>query len=316
MDTPIKLGVSSCLLGERVRYDGGHRLDRWIVDTLGKHVELVPVCPEAECGLGVPRERVHLAGDPKRPRLVTSRAHRDVTARMQAWARKRVRELEKENLCGFILKSNSPSCGTARVRLHNDKGEVVRNGVGVFARMFMHRYPLLPVEDEGRLHDNENRENFIERIFTCRRWRDLLQRGHTRRNLVDFHRRHKMLILSHSVKHAGLLGKLVARAKDIRPSQLFAKYGRTLMEALSVKATVKKHGNMLERMVRFFRKGLTPDEKQELLELVDEYRNGCVPLIVPITLINHYARKYDPPRLKEQVYLHPHPVELKLRNHA
>ena len=161
----IRLGISACLLGQPVRYDGGHRLDRWIADTLGQYVTFVPVCPEAECGLGVPRESMHLAGDPARPRLITTRTHRDLTDRMVQWARRRVTELEKENLCGFIFKSNSPSSGMARVPVHDEKGGVAKTGVGIFARAFMDHFPLLPVEDEGRLHDDEIRENFIERLF-------------------------------------------------------------------------------------------------------------------------------------------------------
>lgn len=170
----IKLGISTCLLGENVRYDGGHKLDQFLMNTLGQYVEYIPVCPEVECGLGVPRESMHLEGDPDSPRLVTTRTKQDMTDRMVQWARKRVVELEKEDLCGFIFKSNSPSSGMERVRVYNEKGMPVKKGIGIFAGIFMDRFPLLPAEEEGRLHDPELRENFVERIFTLKQWREVL----------------------------------------------------------------------------------------------------------------------------------------------
>ena len=214
MERKIKLGISTCLLGENVRFDGGHKLDRFLTDTLGQYVEYVPVCPEVECGLPVPRESMHLEGDPDSPRLVTSRTKQDMTEKMVNWARRRVGELEKEALMGFIFKSDSPSSGMERVRVYNEKGMPVKKGVGMFARVFMEHFPLLPAEDEGRLHDPRLRDNFIERIFTLARWREVLAKGMTRGNLVDFHTRHKLLILSHNPKHYQMMGKLVARAKS------------------------------------------------------------------------------------------------------
>jgi uncharacterized protein YbbK (DUF523 family) len=210
----IKLGISTCLLGENVRYDGGHKLDWFLTDTLGQYVEYVPVCPEVGCGLGVPRESMHLEGDPESPRLVTIRTKQDMTDRMVSWAKKRVVELEKEGLYGFIFKSDSPSSGMERIRVYNEKGMAVKNGVGIFARIFMDHFPLLPMEDEGRLHDPKLRENFIERIFTLKRWREVLVKREKRGEVVDFHTRHKLLILSHSPKHYQIMGKLVARAID------------------------------------------------------------------------------------------------------
>lgn len=312
----IRLGISTCLLGEPVRYDGGHKRDRFITDTLGQYVEFVPVCPETECGLGVPRESMRLQGDPASPRLVTSRTGVDHTDRMVAWAERRLKELEQEDLCGFIFKSDSPSSGMERVRVYSDKGMPERKGVGIFARMFMEHFPLLPVEEEGRLHDPKLRENFIESIFTLKRWRDLLKDHPTRGKLVAFHTEHKLLILSHSPKHSQLMGKLVAGAKQIPPGKLYREYEALFVAALMVKTTVKKNTNVLQHMMGYFKKELSPDEKQELIEVIDGYHEGLAPLIVPITLLRHYVRKYDQPYLKEQVYLNPHPVELKLRNHV
>jgi uncharacterized protein YbgA (DUF1722 family)/uncharacterized protein YbbK (DUF523 family) len=316
MEDKICLGVSTCILGENVRYDGGHKRDRFIIETLGQFVEFVPVCPEVECGLGIPRESMHLEGDPESPRLVTTRTKIDHTERMVTWARTRVKELEAEDLCGFIFKSRSPSSGMERVKIYNEKGMATKNGVGMFAKIFMDHFPLLPVEEDGRLHDVRLRENFIERIFALKRWRELLGSKRSRGRLVSFHTQHKLLILSHSPKHSRILGKLVAEAKNIPQDQLYSQYQTLFMEALKLKSTIKKNINVLQHMMGYFKRDLSADEKQELLEVIDEYRGEYTPLIVPITLIKHYVRKYDQPYLKEQVYLNPHPVELKLRNHV
>jgi uncharacterized protein YbgA (DUF1722 family)/uncharacterized protein YbbK (DUF523 family) len=316
MENRMRIGLSTCLLGENVRFDGGHKRDRFVTDTLGQFLEFVPVCPEMECGLGVPRESMRLVGKPESPRLVTNRTKIDHTERMITWARKRVQELEKEDLCGFIFKSRSPSSGMERVRVYNEKGIPEKKGVGMFARIFMEHFPLLPVEEDGRLHDIRLRENFIERIFALKRWRDLLDENRNRGRLVAFHTQHKLLILSHSQKHSRILGKLVAAAKSISPKRLYPQYQALFMEALKLKTTVKKNINVLQHMMGYFKKQLSADEKQELLETFDQYRDGYIPLIVPLTLISHYVRKYDQPYLKQQVYLNPHPIELKLRNHA
>jgi uncharacterized protein YbgA (DUF1722 family)/uncharacterized protein YbbK (DUF523 family) len=312
----IKLGISTCLLGENVRYDGGHKLDRFLTDTLAQSVEYIPVCPEVECGLGVPRESMHLEGDPDSPRLVTIRTKRDMTDRMSQWALERVVALEKEDLCGFIFKSDSPSSGMERVKVYNEKGIPVKRGVGIFARIFMQHFPLVPVEDEGRLHDPGLRENFIERIFTLKRWREVLTRKENRGDVVDFHKKHKLLILSHSPRHYQTTGKLVARAKELSLREFYQQYQILLMESLMLKTTPKKNANVLQHMMGYFKEQLSSDEKQELLEVIEVYRKGYTPLIVPITLIQHYVRKYDQPYLKEQIYLNPHPLELQLRNHV
>ena len=312
----IKLGISTCLLGEPVRYDGGHKLDRFLRDTLGQYVEYVPVCPEVECGLGIPRESMHLEGEQETPRLITTRTKRDVTDRMLAWSRQRIKELESEKLCGFIFKSNSPSSGMERVKVFDEKGIPHKTGVGLFAGVFMKHFPLLPVEDEGRLHDPVLRENFIERIFVFKRWREMLEKGLKSSRLIEFHSRHKLLIMSHSTKHTSGMGKLVARAKEIPSEELFNNYGRMLMEALRLRATIKKNTNVLQHLMGYFKKLLTSDEKLEILEVIDHYYKGHLPLIVPLTLLKHYVRKYDQPYLKRQYYLDPHPIELQLRNHV
>ncbi|ABK18522.1 YbgA family protein [Syntrophobacter fumaroxidans] len=311
----IKLGISACLLGEPVRYDGGHKLDRFLRDTLGRYVQYVPVCPEVECGMSVPRESMHLEGDPEAPRLITTRTGRDMTAMMVEWARRRLEEPALQDLCGFVFKSNSPSSGMERVKIFKD-GMPKRNASGIFAGLFMKRFPLVPVEDEGRLHDPVLRENFIERIFIARRWREVMNQGTKAGDLVDFHSRHKLQLMAHSPKHLSAMGKLVAEGKKVPSAQLRAEYHRLLMEALKLKATAKKNTNVLQHIMGYFKKELSQDEKQELLEIIDRYHDGFVPLIVPVTLIGHYVRKYDQPYLKGQYYLNPHPIELQLRNHV
>jgi uncharacterized protein YbgA (DUF1722 family)/uncharacterized protein YbbK (DUF523 family) len=316
MENKIRIGISTCLLGEKVRYDGGHKLDRYIVDTLGRYFDYVPVCPEVECGFPTPRESFRLVGDSSSPRLVTTRTKKDVTKQMLKWARSRVCELEKEELCGYIFKSKSPSSGMMRVRVYSETGMPSKTGVGMFARVFMDHFPLLPVEEEGRLHDPGLRENFVERVFSLKRWRDSLTGGKSRGALVRFHADNKLLIMSHSEKLMRTMGKLVAGAKNLPLTELYRSYQAYFLEALGLKSTVRKNCNVIQHIVGFFKKNLSPDEKKELLEVIDQYRYGHVPLIVPVTLINHYVRKYRQPYLMTQTYLHPHPIELPLRNHV
>src|SRR4030066_67327 len=246
MEKSIKLGISTCLLGENVRYDGGHKLDRFLTESLGQYVVYVPVCPEVECGLPIPREAMHLEGELDSPRLVTIRTKQDMTDRMVRWAMKRVAELEKEDLCGFIFKSDSPSSGMERVRVYNEKGMPVKKGNGLFARIFMEHFPLLPVEDEERLHDPKLRENFIERIFTLKRWREVIRKKESRGNVVDFHTKHKLLILSHSPKHYQTMGKLVARAKELSLREFYQQYQTLLMESFYLKTSPRKNANVLQ----------------------------------------------------------------------
>ena len=316
MEGKFKIGISSCLLGNEVRWNSGHKLDKYLTNTLGQFVDYVPVCPEVEAGFGVPRESFRLVGDPDTPRLITFKSKTDHTDRMVAWAAKRVQELAKEDLCGFIFKSDSPSSGMIRVKVYNEKGMPHKVGIGIFARAFMEHFPLIPVEDDGRLNNPLIRENFILQIFTMKRWRDNLARKPGMGNLVDFHTRNKLLILSHSQKHYRLMGKLVAEGKKMTIKELYHQYQLLLMEALKLKTTIRKNTNVLQHLMGYFKKQLSGDEKQELLEIFGQYRNEHVPLIVPMTLINHYVRKYDQPYLKQQTYLHPHPLELKLRNHV
>jgi uncharacterized protein YbgA (DUF1722 family)/uncharacterized protein YbbK (DUF523 family) len=311
------IGVSRCLLGERVRYDGGHKRDRFLTETLAPFVRFVPVCPEVECGLGVPRESLRLVGDPAAPRLVTVRSGVDHSERMAQWAQARLDELAGEGLCGFVFKHGSPSSGMARVKVYPEGGGIPQmKGRGVFAGRFLDRFPLIPAEDEGRLNDAALRENFIERVFVMARWRALLAKGFSLGALVEFHSRHKLLVMSRGAEPYRALGRLVAQGASLPPETLRDEYIAGLMSCLRLAATVKKHVNVLSHVMGYFKRVLSADEKSELLEVIETYARELTPLAVPVTLLNHYVRTYGEAYLSGQWYLRPHPAELKLRNHA
>lgn len=313
---PLRLGISRCLLGDEVRFDGGHKRDHFLTDTFGRYVEWVPVCPEVEAGLGTPREAMRLIGDPGRPRLVTIKSGIDHTGALKTMTEKRTEELRALDLSGYVFKKDSPSCGVERVRLYNEHGMPSRHGVGIFARAFIERFPLIPVEEEGRLCDSPLRENFIERVFCYRRYQDLINGGVTRQAVVRFHTVHKYLLLAHSQQHYQVLGRLVGRAEQYRPRDLAVKYGELFMKALAAKATVCKHVNVLQHMLGYFKNRLGTREKAELLGVIGDYHRGLTPLVVPLTLIKHYVQLFDVDYIRDQVYLNPHPKELMLRNHV
>ncbi len=316
-DCPLRLGVSTCLLGERVRYDGGHKLDRFLVNTLGEYVEWVPVCPEMECGLPTPRESMRLVGDPGQPRLVAPRSGTDFTEQMLSWAEQRLDQLEALGLHGFIFKKDSPSSGRFRVKVYDEHGSAARTGTGLFAQAFVERFPHLPTEEEGRLHDLPLRENFIERIFVYCRWRQLLAEDPTPGGLVRFHSGLKMTLMAHSPAHYQSLGRLVAQAGSLEWEELRATYVRVLMEGMANLATPGKHANVLQHLMGFLKEQLAPEDKQELLALIDDYRRGLVPLIVPLTLLKHHLGRHPVPEwVHLQTYLNPYPRELMLRNHV
>ena len=311
-----RIGISSCLLGIKVRHDGGHKHDVLITQTLGRHVEWVPVCPEFEVGMGVPRETVRLVGSPANPKMIADKSGKDWTLEMQSYANKRVRKLKDLDLSGYILKKNSPSCGMERVRIYGPKGVPYRQGRGLFAQALMTKLPLLPVEEEGRLYDLGLRENFIERVFGYHRWQTLVSDGRSIKRLVDFYSQEKLLLFAHSEAHMRRLGRIVAQAKKMSFGAAMEEYGRLFMEALGHRATTRKNTNVLQRMLGYFSKQLSSDERNALLGVIGDYKRSLVPLVVPLTLIRHYADKYDIAHLRGQSYLQPHPKELMLRNHV
>ena len=315
MMQPISIGISACLLGEHVRYDGGHKHDRYITDILGKYFTFVPVCPEVGCGLPTPREAMRLEGDPAAPRLMTRKTRTDKTEQMLDYCSAKIEELERADLCGYIFKKDSPSCGLLRVKVYNN-GQAQKVGSGLFAGAFAGRFPLLPMEEEGRLNDAPIRENFIERIFSYRRWKAFLSEKPTVGGLVEFHTSDKLLMLAHSPQIYRDMGTLVAHGAELNLPDLLQRYERFFMKGLALHATVKKNTNVLQHIMGYFKQQLSPGEKMELLEVIGQYHDGILPLIVPITLLNHYTNKYDQQYLKGQVYLAPHPAQLMLRNHV
>ena len=311
----MKVGVSSCLLGQPVRFDGGHKRHDFVVDLLGAFADYVPVCPEIELGLGAPRETLRLIrrGDDIRMVMANGQDHTDA---MRAYSRQRVEKLSAEDLDGYILKRDSPSCGMERVKIHGAAGAPARNGRGLFAEALIERFPLLPVEEEGRLSDPRLRENFIERLFAYRRLKDLFKGRWTVGALVAFHTAHKLVLLAHSPEAYRQLGRLVAGAKNNARAELRASYEQGFMRALAVVATRARHTNVLQHMAGYFRDRLDQGSRLELADAIEEYRQGRLPLIVPITLVKHHVRATGQSYLSGQIYLQPHPRELMLRNHV
>ena len=330
-DVPPRIGISACLLGQPVRYDAGHKRDGFLVETFGPHVEWVPVCPEVEAGFGVPRETLRLewrsagaAGtsrargqriDPRHVALVFPKTGQDVTATMRQYAGRRAAELVQENLSGYVLKKDSPSCGMERVKVYSGAA-VERSGRGLFAEALIATLPNLPVEEEGRLADPRLRDNFVERVFAYQRLRTLFSRRWNHHDLVRFHTAHKLTLMAHSPKAYHALGRLVANAGKRSGSSVEQEYEGGFMRALSVVATPGRHANVLQHMLGYFKKSLDADARQELLGLIEDHRRERVPLVVPITLMKHHVRRQGVAYLEGQVYLDPHPRELCLRNHV
>lgn len=316
MKDEIAIGISSCLLGNRVRYDGNHKHDHYITDTLGQFFTYVPTCPEVECGLPVPREAMRLVETESGVSLRTITSNVDHTERMVRWAADKVESLAKANLSGFIFKARSPSSGMADAKVYSEKGVIRRKGPGLFAQLFMARFPMIPVIDDGRLHDPVLRENFIERVFVFTGWQKLRQSRPRTNQLVSFHASHKLLVMSHRHAAVAQLGRIVAACKGTVTADQLDAYESLLMKAVALPATIKNHTNTLQHMAGYFKKQLSADEKQELQQVIETYHQGLVPLIVPLTLIKHFTRLFGEPYLSTQVYLNPHPLELMLRNHV
>ena len=316
-ERPIRIGVSACLLGAEVRFDGGHKRNEFITETFGRFVEFVPICPELELGLGVPRETLRLVKDQSGEiTLIGNKSGADHTAAMQVWSDRRTAGLVREDLSGYLLKKDSPSCGMERVRVYGSGGMPSHSGRGLYAAALMRRYPNLPVEEEGRLNDPRLRENFIERVFAYGRLRTFFASRWTIGGLVNFHTAHKLQLLAHAPKAYTELGRFVAMAKGLDRAEVRDHYEAAFMAALARLATPARHANVLQHMAGYLRDHLDSASRQELAALIDDYRTGLVPLIAPITLLRHYVRAYAIAYLQGQVYLDPHPKELMLRNHV
>lgn len=313
---PIRIGISACLLGQEVRFDGGHKRDRFLTDTFGRFVQWVPVCPEVEAGLGTPRETMRLVRDDGRVRLLTTKTGIDLTTQLERYSKARARELAGEDLSGFVLKKDSPSCGMERVKVYHPGHMPVRDGQGLFAAALQAQHQFLPVEEEGRLSDPQIRDNFVERVFAYHRLKTLFAARWTIGALVHFHTAHKLSLMAHRVQAYQELGRLVANAKGKPRADVQADYVERFMNALRTIATPKRHVNVLQHMAGYFKTLIDADSRQELQAVIQDYGKGLVPLIVPITLIRHHVRHHRVSYLAGQVYLEPHPKELMLRNHV
>jgi uncharacterized protein YbgA (DUF1722 family)/uncharacterized protein YbbK (DUF523 family) len=315
-DRPVRIGISACLLGKKVRYDGGHKHDRYLTGTLGQYFEWVPVCPEVEFGLPTPRETMRLEWSADGTRLIMTASGCDLTIAMERFARDRVEQLETEDLSGYILKSDSPSCGMFRVRVYGSGGMPTRSGRGLFAGELARLFPDLPIEEEGRLCDPHLRENWVDRVFAYHGLQSLWRGRWTVGRLVEFHTAHKLVVLAHSPGAYRELGRLVAEAKNLPRGQLRQKYQAEFMAALAFPATRGRHANVLQHLAGYFKKQMNEASRLELRNLIEDYRKGETPLIVPLTLLRHFVREFGNAYLAGQVYLNPHPKELGLRNHV
>ncbi len=315
-ERPIRLGISSCLLGQAVRYDGGHKRDRFVADLLAAFVEWVPVCPEVEAGMGTPRPALRLVRDAGGVAMREIASGRDHTRAMQRYAARRVRTLRGLELCGYVLKKDSPSCGMTRVKVYGESGMPKKDGRGLFAAPLMEAFPNLPVEDEGRLNDAKLRENFIERVFAYRRLRDQFSGRWTNGQLVAFHTAHKLQLMAHDVGRYRELGRLVASLKRRSRGEIREAYQDGFMAALSRVASRGRNANVLQHAAGHLSKRLDSASRVELADLIHDYRRELVPLVVPVTLLRHHARRLEVDYLIGQTFLEPHPKELMLRNHV
>lgn len=312
----IKIGVSACLLGEKVRWDSGHKKDSFLTDVLGRYFKFVPVCPEVEVGMGVPRESVRLVGDISSPRMVGHKTGEDWTDRMKRYMDSRMPRLESHGFSGYILKKDSPSCGMERVRVYGKSGIPSKQGRGMFGGTLVDRFKNLPIEEEGRLNDHALRDNFIVRVFAYNRLKNLFENPYKRGDIVAFHTAHKYLLLAHSPKHYTELGRLIAGIGKYRPENFKKEYSDLFMRGLSVKSTARKNANVLNHIMGFLKTHLAAKSKADIIRVIENYRKGLVPLVVPLTLIKHYVNLFEIEYIKDQVYLDPHPEELMLRNHV
>lgn len=317
----LRIGVSACLLGEEVRYNGGHKRDPFLTDMLGHYVEWVPVCPEVEIGLGTPRPAmrlVRIGGGIGDVRMVTPETGVDHTEAMRSYSDRRVEELAAERLAGYILKKDSPSCGMERVKLYPAEGGAPnKEARGLFAETLLRRHPDLPVEEEGRLHDPLLRENFVTRIFVRDRWLRAQEEGWTRASLMRFHERHKFLFMARNQSGMRRLGRLLGEsAKTDRGEDLARIYLAGMTEVLRRHPTRRGHTNVLYHLAGFVTDRIDEGDRRELIESIERYRTGLLPLIVPVILIRHHVRRLDVEYLRDQVYLEPHPQELMLLNHV
>ena len=309
----IPIGVSACLVGENVRYDGGHKKDRFITDILSSYFDFVPICPETELGLGIPRPTLRLEKINDTLHLIQPKNKNNITDKMQRYSNKKVTELICRKIYGYILKSRSPSCGMGGLKIYtNNDSSPDTNGVGIFAATIMNKWPLLPIEEEARLNNLSLRENWIKRVFCYYNFEQSMFPKPSMGKLVAFHSRYKFSILCHHEPSYRQMGRLVAEGKKSPIKEVTDEYKKLFMTALKREATRGQHINVLEHLLGFFKKEISNAAKRELIQSIEDYRQGYVPLIVPVTLIHHYSKVYKLEYVAQQAYLNPHPSQLAL----
>ena len=307
------IGISSCLMGQKVRYDGTAKRDRWIVDQLGKHVDYRPICPEMAIGMGTPRPPIRLVGTPDSMRVRgVEDPSVDVTEALEDFALSTAAQLD--DISGYVFMSKSPSCGMERVKLYNDKGHAEKKGVGAYARVLMQSLPHLPCEEEGRLHDAMLRENFVNRVFAYRRWQSLRAAGLDAKSLIDFHARHKYMVMAHSQAAYQRLGRLLSHLKGVDLEQVADAYEAELMTALKRRVGRKRHVNVLQHIQGYLKDRIDGSDRRELSDSIEAYRREEVPLVVPTKLLRSYFRRNPDHYIDRQWYLDPYPESLGLRN--
>ena len=309
-----KIAISACLMGAEVRYNGGHKASRLCSHTLTDYFDFIAVCPEVAIGLGIPREPIRLVGDPQHPEAVGSvHAELNVTRPLTEYGQTMASQLN--DICGYIFMQKSPSCGLERVKVYHVNGVPVEGGGrGVYAQAFCALHPDLPVEEDGRLNDPVLRENFLTRVFAYSAWQQLLQEGLTRRGLTEFHSRYKYLLMAHNPVQYKILGNLLGNMRQTTPDELGPRYFSALMAALKKCATRRTHTNVLQHISGYLKQVISPEDKQEVQHIIGQYRQGIVPLVVPLTLLKHHFRQNPDTYIAQQVYLQPHPENLSLRN--
>ncbi|MBT5483111.1 MAG: DUF1722 domain-containing protein [Gammaproteobacteria bacterium] len=310
----IQVGISSCLLGDEVRYNGGHKHSALCTRDLSEYFDFVSVCPEVSIGLGVPRKPIRLVGDPSDPDIVgVANPEHNVTQPMKEFAREKVKELG--DLSGYIFIKGSPSCGLFRVKVYNESGFPQQEmGRGVYAKVVTDTYPLLPVEEAGRLMDPVLRENFITRVFAYQTFISLKKAGLTAKKLIDFHASYKYTLMAHDPQSHTSLGRMLADLGNQDLAELGDRYFQALMESLTKKASRKSNTNVLSHIQGYLKNHLSSKEKEKLVEAIEQYRNGIIPLIVPIILLKNHFHTYPNEYIAKQSYLQPYPDNLSLRN--
>ncbi len=310
----MRVGISSCLLGKNVRWNGGHKLFPFLRDDLGHFVEWIPVCPEVEIDLPIPREPLHLLKTDNELHLIARKSKTDYTETMLQWSLSFLRKIESENLCGFVLKSLSPSCGTDRVKIYNSNGNLLRaNGTGLFAKRLSETFPQLPIIDDGRINNGILREHFIQNIFTVDRWNTCIQKDRSLSNLITFHTNHKLLLMAHSPANVSRLDIVIAN-NNLSESEKISMYYSVLLETIRIPVTRNRNADVLLYCFNYLSERLSSFNRKELLVIIHQYHKGIIPLIVPIMLVRHYVSVFSAEHLKNQTYLNPYPDELMLRN--